>query len=840
MLTLLGPGGVGKTALAAEAVRRHRKATSAPIYWVRLDRLGRAATATAVVEEVARAVLQDHDGHEPLWETVVNVLTGGGDVSPKRSRPVVVMDNCEHVLDGAGAAIVDMLAVIPGLTILATSREPLGWIDEHLLIVPPLTREQAVMVFTDRAQLTANPVRGPKELALVREICRRVHDNPLYVRLAAARLRHQPLTAIARELSGDPDDQRLMWSHGARLGGDTRHRGILDVIAWSYELCNAKERLLLDRMSVFASGYDVNPEAIEPRPDFAPGVDLETLVAVCADEASIGETVVDSDVVIHPGEVAGLLERLVDRSLVIGHRTESVMRYSLLESIRIFARRQLDARSDQATKILEARHRRYFRDRVTDAKSNWYGPDEKSYLNWASSAWDDLVVAIESSFSSREEAIIGLEICTGLIALRVPFFRGVLREIRRLTERTLEVLAPGDAEPTALQVEAQALIAWVALCQGDCADAMKFIETCSVGMLDDPEGRQVCLKDSETDTALPPVVTFVHGVALMLIRRDPRAVLVLGRAREAFHKYGDRGGEAMSELLEALAAGLLGPARAAIDISARHLDNATRSGALWAISWAELARAVALTKQGDPDAALAIGRKAMSRQLAIKDRWGALWAASIRSWSLARIITDLQGTGSSADRLIPLAMEIAHLSGTVAAARSDLDIRHEGLGPFMDETKHAVKVANGILGERDFASAEAAGRQFRSDSVAPAKGRSDDVPEKATGSDDDVVIMKKASWQELTAAEQQVAILAAAGLTNAAIAARRGSSAKTIDAQMTSIFQKLWIKSRRDIIRFVPAEEMLRVHAVTVRNPRRDTMESRARTVPSSAPRRIK
>jgi hypothetical protein len=137
-----------------------------------------------------------------------------------------------------------------------------------------------------RAELTSHSITEPEQVALAQQICGHMHGHPLCIRLAAARMFYEPLPIILKQLSGESGDMRMQWRHGPRVGSEGRHRAIGDVIAWSYELSGDKQRLLFDRLSVFAPGYDVNPE------DAGTGVadvgaELEAIEAVCADDVPI-------------------------------------------------------------------------------------------------------------------------------------------------------------------------------------------------------------------------------------------------------------------------------------------------------------------------------------------------------------------------------------------------------------------------------------------------------------------------------------------------------------------------------------------------------------------------
>ncbi|MFQ6395135.1 hypothetical protein ACLMAJ_16925 [Nocardia sp. KC 131] len=360
LITLVGPGGIGKTRLAAEAVRRAHRARNRLVYWASL----------ADMEGDCRATAQD------VVQSAVCTFGAGTDYSSDRA--VLVLDNCEHLLGAVGPLIADLLAAAPGLTILATSREPIGWVDEHILTVPPLSREQSLELFRQRAELVGRAIAtDAQQLAVAARICRRVDHNPLFIRLAAARLRHQPPAMLLRELSGGADDKRLRWTHGARLGTELRHRGVYDVLAWSFALCGVREQLLLERLSVFAAGHETD-DGESPRR----GIELDAVIAVCADE------------LLPAAQIEHLLERLTERSLLSVHLTATTMSWYLVESVQVFARDRLQHRDRAAAELLAVRHRRYFRDRAAAAQTTWHLPTEQV---WIESVGQELRAVVEAS-----------------------------------------------------------------------------------------------------------------------------------------------------------------------------------------------------------------------------------------------------------------------------------------------------------------------------------------------------------------------------------------------------------------------------------------------------------
>lgn len=811
LVTLIGPGGIGKTSLAVEAVRRFHKARHRPAYWVPLARLGRDADPMAVAEEVAQAVIEVDFSGRSAWDVLVDKLTGV-DAAGRTSRPVLVLDNCEHVLTSVGQLIAELLQAAPRLTVLATSRAAVGWVDEHIMPVPPLSAPQAVTLFRQRAEFAGQPIADAQQIATAEQICRRVDNNPLFIRLAAGRLRYEPPAMILRELTGEAGDKRLQWSHGRNwVGTDERHRGVRNVIAWSYGLCQDRERLLLDRMSVFAAGNESGTDGDETGYG---GADLEAVELVCAGRSGDGAA-------LRSAEIERLLERLVDQSLVSVHITEAAVRYYLLDSVRVFAYEQLRQRGPQEPASLATRHARYYRDKVAQAQATWFGPAEQGWLEWARGAWDNIVLAIETSLTVPSEAVVGLEICTGLMSLRVPFVRGAHRAIRRLSERSLEATALTSPQPTELRVAAMAMIGWISLWQAKHEDAERLLEECVAICVSDLDVRQHWRDMAATDIGLPGPVEFTWGMELLLIRRDAAAITVMARARRKFAAAADRGGEERSELFEALASAFLGTADQALGTGRRHYDRVVASGAGWATSWAELALAIGLTKHGDLSEAMTFGRSALARQLAVGDQWTSMWAVHIRIWSLARAMEDARADEAEQEGSVALAVEAAQLVGGAITLRKKMGIVMTGIGLLVPETQKAIDLATAILGSEKYAAAQRRGTLLRPEFQEVQRLALGTLPVEPAQPSQEVRGSTPSNWLKLSLAEREVAILAAAGWTNGAVAARRGNSVRTIDAQMSAILQKLMIPSRADIVDCIPERLVGRVRQEARQQPSR-------------------
>jgi DNA-binding CsgD family transcriptional regulator len=329
------------------------------------------------------------------------------------------------------------------------------------------------------------------------------------------------------------------------------------------------------------------------------------------------------------------------------------------------------------------------------------------------------------------------------------------------------------------------LIGWIALCQGEVQDAEQLLADCRA---DAPD--------------IPSPVGFSWGAYLLLVHRDQRAIAVFARARAQAAAEGDRGAEAITYLFEALAAAFLGSAQIALAVTQRCLNHAVAAGAPWAISWAMIARGIALTHHGDPRVAVAMGREVLGRTAPTGDQWGSLWAAYLGFWSQAELIA--RG-GTDVGEEMPDAMDVARQIGGGIKLCERIGVKLDGVKPFTDATDRAIRIVRGALGADDYAVGFHEGYQLEFDELlGPSMGELDF---EAAPPAHVLSAWARSRWQLLTAEQKIVARMAAAGMTNEAIAVRLGKAKRTVERQLYQATQKLEVHSRKNIAPFVPPAE---------------------------------
>ncbi|MFJ3716286.1 AfsR/SARP family transcriptional regulator [Streptomyces sp. NPDC090057] len=366
LVTLLGPGGAGKTRLSQEAAESVRHTARDGVWLAELapvddpDAVPQAVlTAIGARETVLhgagaesmRAVADRHD--DPVERLVEHCA---------RRRMLLVLDNCEHVVEAAAQLAERLLARCPELTLLATSREPLGVPGEVVRPVEPLPEPVALRLLADRGAAARPGFRVADDPEACAEICRRLDGLPLAIELAAARLRMLTPRQIADRL----DDRFRLLTGGSRTVLP-RQQTLRAVVDWSWDLLDTDERDVLSRLSVFAGGCDL-----------------------AAAEAVCGPVALDA------------LGSLVDKSLVVAAPSaDGQMRYRLLETVAEYAAERLDetGRRDQA----ERAHLTYYRELVRTTDPLLRGPGQRTAVDRLQLEYENVRTALRHAIAGRDE-----------------------------------------------------------------------------------------------------------------------------------------------------------------------------------------------------------------------------------------------------------------------------------------------------------------------------------------------------------------------------------------------------------------------------------------------------
>lgn len=405
LITLTGAGGSGKTRLALEVAANLRVVFPDGIWFTDFAPL--TDSALVLQSLLTTLGLSEQAGRSPL--SIVSDF-----LQPKRA--LLLFDNCEHLIQQCAELAEILLRSCPTLNILATSREALNVAGETVFLVPTLTTPdpapadlatlleyEAVRLFVERAK-TALPGFALKadNMSAVAQVCRQLDGIPLALELAAARVKALRVEQIAARLA--EHEQFYLLTGGSRTALP-RHQTLHALIDWSYHLLSEDERLVLQRLSVFAGGCT-----------------LEAAEAVCAGEEVEAEEVLD------------LMMQLVNKSLVISEREQGQeARYRMLETIRQYAReRLLQAGND---KQVRDRHFAFFLQLAEQAEPYVRGPQLPAYLDQLEAEHDNLRTALEWSLAQTEDTEASLRLAGALFSFWEQ--RGYVSEGRAWMARVL-------------------------------------------------------------------------------------------------------------------------------------------------------------------------------------------------------------------------------------------------------------------------------------------------------------------------------------------------------------------------------------------------------------------
>jgi predicted ATPase/DNA-binding SARP family transcriptional activator/DNA-binding CsgD family transcriptional regulator len=777
LLTLTGAGGSGKTRLALEVARDCVGAYPDGMW---LAELAGLSEGNLVPQAVAAALGVKERPSQPLTGTLVEFL--------RAKQTLLVVDNCEHLLEATAGLVDILLDSCPHLRILATSREALDVTGEVRWIVPPLSvpdplhsttvkeleGAESARLFVERARRRAPTFAlTSSNLEAVAQICRKLEGIPLAIELAAARVG----TLSAVQVSERLEDSLGLLSGGPRTA-PSRQRTLRAALDWSYILLSEGEKRLFRRLSVFVGGWT-----------------LEATEAMGAGEGVEQDNALDA------------LSGLVDKSLVTAESSDKDrVRYTMLEPVRRYAQEKLEEGGKEEE--VRRRHAGFFLALAEEAEPRLEGPEGMEWLERLEAEHDNLRVALSRALAG-EDSELGLRLASALSLFWQE--RGHFNEGVRWFE---EALAKGGA--TASRARARALNGLGGILR-------------TQGVLDRAEA---C---SEEALVLCEELAYSEGIAdslaqlglLAEFRNDAaRATTLLEKSLKVAQQSGyQRGvpGILMSLAWIACDGGDIERAQQmwgeVLDMTRKQGDHAGVSQTLFFMGYTELAR-------GNQQRAEML----LEESLAISRRLGQKWlvAGCLRSLGIA---ATLRGDPTSAKTLIKQGLAIDLELGTTSDIAEDLEGLAEVAGTLGEHLRAArlwgaaeaireaiesfwspaerllhepqLTAARSLLDEKTWETAFAEGRAMELEEAVEYAHSEDDLSMIASRTPEQT--SATARPPTLTRREREVAKLVARGLTNRRIAEELVLSERTVENHVSNILKKLNLSSRSEVAAWVEA-----------------------------------
>ncbi|MCO1660672.1 ATP-binding protein [Pseudonocardia humida] len=641
LVSLVGVGGVGKTRLAKRLAAQHATPAFDHVQLVDLAEVDQPGLVEATVAEAVG--IRDEDG----TLTVEDLSRRLAD-----ERALIVLDGCEHAIEGCAALAENLLATAPAVTVMTTSRRPLDVPGEHVLPVPPLAvpppgehpdpaelaRYPAVELLLDRARAAAPGFElSAANAAAVAAVCTSLDGLPLALELAAVRLRVLSPAQLLDRLDGP--HEILSSTH---RNVHPRQRSLTALMDWSFRLCSDAERVLWARASIFRGGFD-----------------LSAAEQVCAGEG------------IDAGCVVDLVAGLVDKSVLLPEDHGTHVRYRLLETIRRYGLARLTESGEEER--LRRRHREFLQRLVDEAAAHWFGPQDLVWLDRLRLEHASLRAALDSCTRSAADAAEGLRLATTFwLMWRAA---GWVNEGRQWLDRLLAVAEPSQFTATALWVDG-----WLALVQGDHEHAVELLHRSADTAQHD-------------DRVTPAFIDLFLGQAATRIGRLDEAEHRLRRALRVHRETSDPAGLALTAFRLAVRHAVAGDTAAAVASADESLRFCQDRRARWWSGYARWIRAVALWSRGDGAAALADAVESLKATRQHSDELGAAMALEVVAWATV---------GDNPDRA-------ARILGALHRRWPDTGTALGGYGSLVDRHQRCCSEARRRLGAAGYAAAHADG-----------------------------------------------------------------------------------------------------------------------------------
>jgi predicted ATPase/DNA-binding NarL/FixJ family response regulator len=737
LVTLTGVGGVGKSRLAVHVARKLQRAFPDGVWLVELAELQDPSLLHHAVAAVLQ--LQDQSARQP--ETVLAEYLAG-------KRLLLLLDNCEHLLDACGHLADIVLRAAPQVRILATSREALGIAGEHTLSVPPLSlpeldkpgrkrtppkdahhRYEALVLFEQR---TAAAVPGftlnPDNEATVARLCQRLDGLPLAIELAAVRMRAMSVDQLVDGL----EDRYQLLTSGSR-DGPARHQTLRAAIEWSFDLCSEQERMLWARLSVFAGGFD-----------------LETAEDICA-----GDGLAVDDVFTG-------LAGLVDKSVLVREQQQGPQaRYRLLETIRKYGQERLDELGQRA--VLRRQHRDHYLRLATQAE--WFGANQVEWVGRLQLDYADVRAALEYCATQPGEGQTGLRLAADLLYHWLSSY--YLNEGRGWLDRMLAI----ETTPTVARAEALWVNGWLAIIQADIPAATAMLA----------EARS--LGEQLNAPAVLGYVALFSGMAEMFTGNTSVALEFYAQALARHRAIRNPHGIAFALIRSSMAYSHIGDSDRAIALGEECLAVCDAAGDIWHKSYALMALGIEVWRQGDAQRATALERESLRYNRILDDRLGI--ALNVEVLALAAA-TDHQY--ERAARLLGVLQTLMQSIGVSLAGYTHLASYHD----------ECVQRTRQALGEQSYQTIVHDGAQLTFEQSLSFALQDKQIRPPTT---------RRREAPLLTPRQQQVAELVAQGHTNKQIAHTLVIAQRTAEGHVEDILTRLRFTSRTQIAAWVTEQQ---------------------------------
>lgn len=741
VVTLTGPGGIGKSRLALRVAGNMRR-TFRDKSW--RAELGELTDPSLLADTVCEQLHLGNTSSGNDVDTLIEHL--------KPREMLLVLDNCEHLVQECALLVDALIRACPGVRVLATSRQSLGVEGESTMVVPPLqvpdpehlppaeAYEQyaSVRLFVDRARAVLPEFEpGPDNGRVLMRLCHHLDGNPLAIELAVVRLRSLSLHQLEERLT-----ERYELLTEGRRGAPARQQTLRALIDWSWDLCSEQDRRAWAHASAFSGSFDLDA----------------------------AEHVIDGS----PAHTAvpAIVHSLVDKSILMREEETGESRYRLPHALREYGQEKLEAAGERAA--VERRHRDWYAGLVERFAAEWIGPDQVAWVHRLRRDQPNLRAALHSALvtpDDQHQATVALRMATRLG--QYWGIRGLHGEARHWLDQALEA-APASAldRASALRVSG-----WFTVLQGDIITASPLLDEATL------------LAEQERDEVEHAHLATARGMAALfqghLTSADGLIENALTEFREQRTTRGDvRHGELFALFGLGLVRGLDGRPDAGLALLGECIDTSTRFGevfwrsyALWGVAHVELAR-------DSLEHARTAARDALWFQRRMDNRFATAFSIETLAW-----IAQRHGRNKRAARLFGAAAAMWEVTRTAPAFYAPFSVDHDRY-----ETR-----ARAALGDEQYR--DSFDRGYRLPTGAAIDYALDVKKHTREESRDNVHPMP------LTRREREIAEFVAQGRTNKEIAENLVIALRTVEGHVQHILTKLDFTSRAQIAGWVAGQK---------------------------------